>query len=146
MQTDNIWPTPKFYFQVQFGDTGTAAFQEVSGLDMESDVIEYRDSNSPPFSTIHMPGLKKASDITLKKGMFKDDTALFDWFNQVKMNAIVRKTVTISLMDESGNPTMTWTLANAYPIKITGTDVNSQGSEVAVEEIVLAHEGLTMAQ
>ena len=58
------------------------------------------------------------------------------------MNTIERKTVTISLLDESGAPTMVWTLNNAWPTKITGTDMKSDGNEVAVETIEVAHEGL----
>jgi phage tail-like protein len=53
--------------------------------------------------------------------------------------------VTISLLDEAGAPTMVWTLANAWPTKITGTDLKAEGNEVAVETIVIAHEGLTIA-
>lgn len=136
------WPVPKFYFSVQLGDEGEIAFQEVSGLDTEYDVIEYRAGNSPLFSTVKMPGLKKASDITLKKGMFKDDKKLYEYFDKVKMNTIARQTVTISLLDEAGTALFTWELSNAFPLKITSTDLNAQSSEAAIEELVLAHEGL----
>lgn len=137
------WPVPKFHFKVTIGDKGEIAFQEVSGLDTEHDIIEYRAGKSVDFPTVKMPGLRKASDISLKKGMFKDDTALYDYFMEVKMNTIQREIVTIQLLDEEHNPMFTWTLQNAYPLKVTGTDFNAQNSEVAIEEIVLAHEGLT---
>lgn len=137
------WPVPKFHFTVQIGGS-EMSFQEVSGLDTEADVIEYRAGNSPQFSTVKMPGLKKSANVTLRKGMFKDDSNLFDWFAQVKMNVIKRETVVIRLLDEEGKPLFTWTLANAFPTKITGTDLNSEGNEVAVESIELAHEGLEM--
>ncbi|MEM6770799.1 MAG: phage tail protein [Bacteroidota bacterium] len=137
------WPVPKFHFKATFGDRGEMAFQEVSGLDTEYDVIEYRAGNSVDFSTVKMPGLRKGSDVTLKKGMFKDDPALYDYFNEVKMNTIARQTVTIQLLDEEHNPMFTWTLKNAFPMKVSGTDLNAQNSEIAVEEIVLAHEGLS---
>ncbi|MFK8162429.1 MAG: phage tail protein [Lewinella sp.] len=140
---ENPWPVPKFHFKVTFGDKGEIAFQEVSGLDTEYDVIEYRAGNSVDFSTVKMPGLHKGSDVTLKRGMFKDDTALYDYFNEVKMNTIARQTVTIQLLDEEHNPMFTWTLKNAFPMKVSGTDLNAQNSEIAVEEIVLAHEGLS---
>ena len=140
---ESPWPVPKFHFKVTIGDKGEIAFQEVSGLDTEVDIIEYRAGNSVDFSTVKMPGLKKASDVTLKKGMFKDDTALYDYFAENKMNTIKRETVTIQLLDEEHNPLFTWTLKNAFPMKFTGTDLNAQNSEVAVEELVLAHEGLT---
>ncbi len=60
------------------------------------------------------------------------------------MNTVKRETVTIQLLDETGSPTMTWTLANAWPTKITGTDMKSDGNEVAVEMLELAHEGFTI--
>lgn len=137
------WPIPKFHFKVTIGDKGEIACQEVSGLDTEFDVIEYRAGNSVDFSTVKMPGMGKGSDVTLKKGMFKDDTALYDYFNEVKMNTIKRETVTIQLLDEEHNPIFTWTLKNAFPLKVTSTDLNAQNSEVAIEEIVFAHEGLS---
>lgn len=137
------WPVPKFHFKATFGDKGEMAFQEVSGLDTEYDIIEYRAGNSTDFSTVKMPGLRKGSDVTLRKGMFKDDTALYDYFNETKVNTIMRQTVTIQLLDEEHTPLFTWTLKNAFPMKVSGTDLNAQNSEVAVEEIVLAHEGLS---
>lgn len=141
---DNVWPMPAFYFKVEIGSLGEMAFKEVSGLDMEAQVIEYRHGNSPQFSTIKMPGIKKTSNVSLKKGVFAKDNKLFDWFNTIKLNTIQREAVTISLLDEEGNPTMVWKLANAWPTKITGVSLKSDGNEVAVEGIDLAHEGLTI--
>ena len=120
-------------------------FQEVSGLDVEAQIIEYRHGNSPEFSTIKMPGIKKYGNVTLKKGIFVKDNKFWDWFNKIKMNTIERQSVTISLLDEGGSPTMVWTLKNAWPTKITGTDMKSDGNEVAVETLEIAHEGLTIA-
>jgi phage tail-like protein len=81
----------------------------------------------------------------MKKGVFKSDNKFWDWFNQIKMNTVKRVPVTISLLDEEGKPTMVWTLNNAWPTKITGTDLKAEGNEVAVETIEVAHEGLTIA-
>ena len=143
-QSTTVWPLPKFYFQVKW-DAEVLSFQEVSGLDIEAQPIEYRHGDSPEFSTINMPGIKKSSNVTMKKGVFKSDNKFWDWFNQIKMNTIKRVPVTISLLDEAGSPTMVWTLANAWPTKITGTDLKSDGNEAAIETIEIAHEGLTIA-
>lgn len=139
---DNVWPLPAFYFKVEIGSLGEMSFKEVSGLDAEAQVIEYRHGNSPQFSTIKMPGIKKYSNIQLKKGVFKSDNKLFDWFNTIKMNTIQREAITISLLDEEGNPTMVWKLTNGWPSKITGVSLKSDGNEVAVEQLDIAHEGL----
>ena len=139
----NAWPLPKFYFSVSLGDE-QISFQEVSGLENEAQPIEYRHGDNPQFSTIKMPGIVKTSNVTLKKGIFDKNSQIFKWFGEVKMNTIKRETVIIQLLDESGVPTMTWTLANAWPVKITGTDLQSEGNEVAIESIEIAHEGLTI--
>ena len=142
-QSTTVWPMPKFYFQVKW-DAEVMSFQEVSGLDIEAQPIEYRHGDSPEFSTIKMPGIKKSGNVTMKKGVFKSDNKFWDWFNQIKMNTIKRVPVTISLLDEAGAPTMVWTLANAWPTKITGTDLKADGNEVAIETIEVAHEGITI--
>lgn len=121
------------------------SFQEVSGLDVEAPPIEYRHGDSPVFSTIKMPGIKKTGNVTMKKGVLQSDAGFWDWFNQIKMNTIKRVPVKISLLDEAGQPTMVWTLTNAWPTKITGTDLKASGNEVAIESIEIAHEGLTIA-
>ncbi len=143
-QSRTAWPIPKFRFEVLWGDA-VMSFQEVSGLDVESQPLEYRHGDSPSFSTVKMPGLKKFGDITMKKGVFKSDNKFWDWFNEIKMNTIKRTPVTIRLLDEAGAPAMVWTLANAWPTKVTGTDLKAAGNEVAVESIEIAHEGLTIA-
>ncbi len=142
-QSESVWPLPKFYFEVKW-DADVMAFQEVSGLDVEAQIIEYRAGNSKVFSTVKMPGLKKYGNITMKKGVFTKDNKFWAWLDQIKLNIIKRIPVTISLLDENGAPTMVWTLTNAWPTKITGTDLKADGNEVAVESIEIAHEGLTI--
>jgi phage tail-like protein len=143
-QSANVWPLPKFYFQVKW-DSQVMSFQEVTGLDIQSEEIKYRHGDSPEFSVIKMPGLKKVGNVTMKKGIFKGDNKFWDWFNQIKMNTVKRVPVTISLLDETGAPTMVWTLANAWPSKITGTDLKAEGNEAAIETIEIVHEGLTVS-
>jgi phage tail-like protein len=91
-----------------------------------------------------MPGMKKSGNVTMKKGVYKSDNKFWDWFNQIKLNTVKRVPVTISLLDEAGAPTMVWTLANAWPSKITSTDLKADGNEVAIETIEIAHEGITI--
>ena len=139
---DAVWPLPKFSFKVEVEGGITASFQEVSGLDAEADVIEYRHGDSPVFSAIKMPGLRKYTDVTLKKGIFTGDVAFFNWFNEIQLNTIARKNVQIMLLNEKGEAQIIWSLTNAFPKQVQGTDLNSTSSEVAVETLVLAHEGL----
>lgn len=137
------WPLPKFSFQVEW-NSEKVSFQEVSGLDIEDESMAYRHGGKLVSSTIKMSGIKQYGHVIMKKGILKSDNKFWDWFNQVKTNTIKRETVTIKLLDESGVPTMTWTLKNAWPIKITGADVKSTGNEVAIETMEFTHEGITV--
>lgn len=140
------WPMPKFRFSVDWGDVQqNIAFQEVSGLEAETQVIEYRDSNSPIFSTVKMPGIAKYGNVTMKRGIFSNDNLFWTWYNQIKMNVIKRQTVVIKLLDETGGTVVKWTLNNAWPTKISSTDLKSDGNEVAIDSIEIVHEGLTIA-
>jgi phage tail-like protein len=145
-QSQTVWPLPKFYFQVDgLGGSVGNFFHEVSGLDSETQSIEYRHGNSPVFSPIKMPGLQKVGNVTLKKGIFVKDNKFWDWYSTFKMNTIKRQTVIIKLLDEAGKPTMTWTLNNAWPTKIQGTDLKADANEAAIETIELAYETLVIA-
>ena len=139
----STWPLPKFRFSVDFGTEQTnIAFQEVSGMDKEVQVIEYRASNSALFSTIKMPGIVKHGNVTMKRGIFVNDNTLWNWMSQIKMNTIARCTVIIRLLNENGEVTMQWTLNNAWPTKITSTDLKSEGNEVLIDSIEIAYESL----
>jgi phage tail-like protein len=139
----NEYPLSKFYFEVDWGGT-KVGFQEVSGLNIEVDPIEYRQGASPNFSKIKMPGMKKFSNITLKRGTFAHDNDYFTWLQTIQLNTVERRTVTISLLDETGAPAITWKVNKAFPVKLNSTDLKAEGNEVAVETLEIAHEGLTI--
>jgi phage tail-like protein len=142
---NNIWPLPKFYFSVQVGIGSTANFQDVTGLGSETKEIEYRHGNSPASYPIKVPGSGGVGNVTLRKGVFAGDAKFWNWYNEIKMNTIVRRTVVINLLDETGTPKMAWTLNNDWPTKITGTDLKSEGNEVAVESLEIAYETLVVS-
>lgn len=144
VQDPGSWPLPTFHFSVDIGDWQGLVFQEVTGLETASQVIEYRAADSKPFSTVKMPGIGKLGNVILKKGMVPNDDRFSAWFPQIKMNTIERVPVVIKLLDEKGNTTMMWTLKNAFPVKVTGADLKADGNEVAVDALELAHEGVTV--
>ncbi|NLJ01457.1 MAG: phage tail protein [Bacteroidales bacterium] len=135
------YPLVKFHFQVDWGGT-KIGFTEVTGLDVETEVVEYRHGASPEYSKIKMPGMQKFSNITLKRGTFKGDNELFEWWNSVSLNTIERRNITISLLNENHEPVVTWKVKNAWPTKIQSTDLKADGNEVAIESMEIVHEGL----
>ena len=143
-QSTTIWPLPAFHFQVSIGAALQGAFSEVTGLNSETEEIEYRHGNSNNYSPIKMPGIRKVGNVTLKRGIFKSDNSFWDWYGCIQQNTIKRQNVVITLLDEKGATTMQWTLNNAWPTKISGPDMKSDGNEVAVHTIELAFETLSV--
>lgn len=139
------YPLPKFHFEVDWGEDRKGSFTEVSGLDVETEIIEYREGSSKEYSKIKMPGMVKYSNITLKRGTFQGDNDFFKWWNSMKLNQVVRETITISLLNENHEAVVTWEIKNAFPLKVQSTDLKADGNEVAIESMELAHEGLTIA-
>ena len=137
------YPIPKFHFQADWGGV-RIGFTEVSGLDAETEVIEYRDGASPEYSKRKIPGMQKYPNVTLKRGVFASDNDYFKWWNTVALNTVERRSVTISLLNEKHEPVMVWKVKNAWPAKIASTDLKADGNEIAIESIELAHDGLVI--
>jgi phage tail-like protein len=137
------YPLPKFHFLVEWGGT-RIGFTEVTGLTLETEVIEYREGNSPEYNKIKMPGLRKFGNITMKRGTFAGDNDYFKWFNTVKLNTIERRDITISLLNEEHQPVVVWKVKSAWPVKIQSPDLKADANESAIESIEVAHEGLVI--
>jgi phage tail-like protein len=137
------YPLPAYHFTVEWGGTRTG-FTEVIGLSMENEVIEYREGSSPTFSTIKMPGLRKYSNIILKRGIIKNDNDFYTWMNTINGNQVEKRDIVISLLNENHEPIRAWKLKNAWPCKIQSSDLKANANEVAIETMELAHEGLSI--
>ena len=139
------YPLPKFHFQVDWSGT-KLGFTEVSGLDAETEVIEYRDGASKEYHSTKQPGRQKWSNITMKRGSFESDNEYFDWWKNTKLfeerAGELRRDVTVSLLNEEHEPIVVWKVKKAWPTKVQPTDLKSDASEVAIESIELAHEGV----
>lgn len=136
-----VYPLPAFHFTVEWGGV-RLGFTEVSGLTQENQAIEYRDGSFFEYSAIKMPGLRKFSNITLKRGVVEADNDFFNWLSTVKLNKVERRDLVISLLNEDHEPVMVWKIQNAFPVKVEGPALKATGNEVAVESIEIAHEGL----
>lgn len=137
------YPQPNIHFQVEWGGT-RIGFAEVSGLGMTVEVIEYREGASPEYTPTKMPGRITYDDIVLKRGVFASDNEFFQWIHTVALNAVERRDVTVSLLNENHEPVMVWKVKNAFPARLEGPLLAASGNDVAIETLVLAHEGMTV--
>jgi phage tail-like protein len=142
-------PYTCFNFLVDLGDGNTegpqAGFQEMSPISMEVAVIEYRNGNHKENSPIKLTGLQKVADVTLKRGII-GSLNLYQWLNDIRNgNQHSLRTVTIQLQNEDHTEIVqTWKLLRARIVKHTSGPFNAKGSDVAMEEMVLAYERLEM--
>jgi phage tail-like protein len=142
-----MYPMTTLHFEVSWGDSqNTSSFSEVSGLTMESEVVEYRGGADLALTTRKQPGLKKFSNVTLKRGIAPAEAGngLFDWYNSITAGDVHRRDVTISLLNEERSPVMTWKIKDAWPVKIDGPGLKSTGTDVALETVEFACEGIAI--
>jgi phage tail-like protein len=136
-------PYKVFKFRVEIDGLTSAAFSEVSGLDSETAVIEYR-TGSEPNSARKLPGLTKYPNIVLKRGITQD-TELWNWRQRVIEGNIDRHNGSIVLQDDSGQDQVRWNFRNGWPCKLQGPNLKAHGNDVAIETLEIAHEGLERA-
>ena len=143
-------PYVQFNFLVDLGTGNTdgpeAGFQECSGIGMEVTVSEYRTGNAKENSVMKITGMNKATDVTLKRGVI-GSLNLYTWLNQIRNgDQSAYRTVVIQLQNEDHtNVVLEWKLLRARIIKHTSGPLNAKGTDVAMEELVLAYERLEMA-
>lgn len=137
-----VYPFKKYNYEVSIDGQSVGGFSEVSAPDITSDPIEYREGNFSVNTVGKQPGLVKYENITLKWGM-TESMDLYNWMKEVEGGTINRKTVVIRLHDDTQAEIAKWTVISAWPTKYTATDFNATSNEVAVETLVLAHEGVT---
>ncbi len=153
MATQRDTPYSAFNYLVALGDGTekevTAGFSEVSGLNAEVTVAEYRNGNDTVGYVTKVPGMNKSGDVTLKRGVIGADN-LYNWLEEVRTGAVqngkfvAKRMVNVELRSEdpaSDAAVVTWKLHNAMPIKWTGPTLTAKGgNDVAMEELVLSVE------
>ncbi len=135
-------PFGNYNFLVEIDGISRGAFQEVSGFDSTIDVIEHREGGEN--TTVRkLPGMTKYSNIVLKWGI-TDDVTLYKWHRDT-VNGVpdFRKNGSIVLLDRQRNEVARWDFVRAWPSKYNGPDFNAEGTDVAIETLELAHEGVT---
>ena len=141
---DRVDPYRGFNFRVEIDRTTVASFSEVTGLTADGDPVDYREGKDPINNVRKLPGLRKFSVITLKRGYTKDST-LWDWYAAVATGAAnARRSGSIVLRDETQKDVIFFHFTNGFLNKIMGPDFKAAGNEVAIESAELVVETLTI--
>lgn len=124
-------------------DQPLGGFSDVSGLNTEITIAEYRNGNDKPNHVRKVPGIHKVGDVTLKRGVV-NSSDLWAWISDARTRGfLAQRTVVITLRDEAGTPVQTWTLGHVVPMKYTGPTLAAKGGgDVAMEELVLSSESI----
>ncbi len=136
-------PFASFNFKLEIEGITVAGFSEVTGLNQESNVIDYREGQEP-ITPRKLPGLNKFGNITLKRGI-SPDLSVYNWRKTVTDGDIERRNASIVLHNEKHEEVVRWNLINAWPSKYMGPDLKANANEVAIESVELTHEGVERA-
>jgi phage tail-like protein len=135
-------PYAAFNFLVEIDGITKAGFSEVSGLDSETEVFDYKEGGVNEY--LHrLPAQTKHSNIVLKNGI-TDSQELWEWRNKAALGKIERKTGSIVLLNEAREEKMRWNFREGWPSKWSGPELKADGNEVAIETLEIVHEGIEL--
>ena len=139
------YPIQRFHFQVDWGGA-KISFTEVTGLDIEREIMEYRQSDKENLKKRER-GIVKNNSLTFKRGKFEEDIDFKTWINNVSNERVNnRHDITIRLINEKNKPVAIWSVTRCFPVKFTSSDLKSDANEVAIESIEITHEGLEISE
>lgn len=136
-----------YTFQVEIDDIPPSQCKEVSGLEIEHQVIDY-DSSLPGGKEDRkkIRGPRKWGDITIKRGA-TGDRSWSDWYKLAqngRMSEAKRNGSIVIYSIEEGEM-LRYNFVNGWPMKYNPGSFKAGGNEVAMEELVITHEGLELA-
>lgn len=135
-------PVLGFNFRVEISGVFEAGFNEVTGLQAEIEVEEYREGGVNNSTHKFAGPVRFPSNLVLKNGI-TDSTKLWSWYQDVMRGKFDRKSLDVVLLDAAGEEKRRWKFKSAYPVKWNGPDLKAASSEVALESLELAHEGFS---
>ena len=136
---DRTDPFRGFNFRIEIQGTAVAAFREASGLTFTIDPVEYREGNDPELHVRKLFGLRKYSNIALKRGITVN-RELWDWYRQLVNGVPDRRSGAIVLLDEERNDVVRWKFVEGWICKWEGPAMNATTNEVALESIEICVE------
>lgn len=138
-----IDPFRAYNFVLEIDNIARGAFSEVGGLTAEGDSVDYREGSDVQSNVRKLIGMRKFTNITLKRG-YTPDKSLWQWYTNIVNGVPDRRNVTITLMNERREAVLRWHAENAWINKIEGPSFKASGNDVAMESVELVHEGLTL--
>jgi phage tail-like protein len=129
-------------FLVEIEGILVAGFQEVTGMQVETETEDYREGGVNEYVHRLPGGTRYPQNLVLKKGL-TDIESLWRWHQDVVNGKIERRNGTILLMDRAGLPAMWWDFTDAYPVKWSGPEFRAEQGAVAVEQLELVHRGIS---
>lgn len=133
-------PLRNFRFRLEIGGINEAHFSEVTGFDITTDAIDYREGDEAT-NVRKLPGLNKYGNVTLKRGI-TDSIDLYNWYQDVVAGNTRRELVTIVVLDEKGDDKARFEIREAWPSKYDPMDLNAKGNDVSIETLELVNEGV----
>jgi phage tail-like protein len=137
-------PFRSFNFRVEIDGIAVGSFSEVSGLSSDGDIVEYRNGDDVPLHVRKLMGLRKVSNITLKRG-YTDNRELWTWRNNIVNGVADRRDGSIVLMDEERKDVLRWNFTAGWVHKIDGPTFNAKGNEVSMESVEIVVESVILA-
>jgi phage tail-like protein len=129
-------------FLVEIDGVSVGGFQEVTGLQVETETEDYREGGVNEYVHRLAGPTKYPQNLVLKKGL-TDMESLWKWHQQVVRGTIRRRNGSIYMLDRHGLPAMWWNFTGAYPVKWSGPDFRAEQGAVAVEQLELVHRGIS---
>jgi len=142
---DRLDPYFGYNFAVELDGITRAGFREASGLETSQNAAEYREGTDRNLAPRKIPGLNSYGDITLSRGL-TSDSKLWEWRQKVMKGTVERHNVSITLLDQQGNPKVTWNLFDCWPKSWSGPSLSATSDEIAVEQLILACERIEVDQ
>jgi len=135
-------PLSGLRFRVEIDGIASAAFSEIEIGETTTDVIDYREGNEPTHARA-LPGLTKFGAVVLRRGV-TTSLDLVQWHGQVVAGLIAaaRRNVVVVIEDDAGADRARFVVSNAWPAKIWPTRLDASCSEVVIESLTLANEGI----
>jgi phage tail-like protein len=131
-------PFSAYYFEVTIGGQAYQ-FRSVSGLRIETEVIEYQEGGSDVIRKL--PGPTRYSNIRLTRP-FSGDRSLYDWYVATSRPNPATVDGRIVMFDRDGTRLAGWTFANGFPVKWEGPELDASKNEIPIETLEIAHEGM----